>query len=133
MQAKSGKAGKPITPLGPEAAEEAADDVAGSLAEYVASVFESSPTELGTSQVALREASEAKEEQEKEELHWVGLKLEDANGEPVADEEYRVKLPDGTVVQGRLDKDGKARIEDVPAGKCEINFPRIHGDEWQSQ
>lgn len=78
-------------------------------------------------------ASEGNEE-ESEETHWVGIELKDDEGNPVPGEAYKVKLPDGTLLSGRLDKDGKAKVEGLPeGGDCDISFPRIHGDEWSSQ
>ena len=83
---------------------------------------------LGTSHV-----DEMKEEkpEDQEPTHWIEIKLQNPDGKPVPDEEYRVKLPDETIQSGRLDDEGKARIEGIPPGQCEVNFPQIHGDEWE--
>ena len=32
---------------------------------------------------------------------------------------------------GRLDEDGRAYIDGIPAGECRIRFPRIDGREWR--
>jgi len=85
-------------------------------------------SKLGTSQIG--DMEEEKNEEEQEPTHWIEIHLKDPNGNPVPDEEYRVKLPDDSIVSGRLDDEGKARIEGVQPGQCEVNFPQIHGDEW---
>lgn len=73
------------------------------------------------------------EETEKAEDHWISIELTDKDGKPIPDEQYRVKLPDGTIYSGYTDAQGKARIERIPTGgTAEINFPRIHGDEWHA-
>ncbi|SRR6266550_7750385 len=84
---------------------------------------------LGTSNVG--DLEEEKSEENQEPTHWIEIKLQNPDGKPVPDEEYRVKLPDETIQSGRLDDEGKARIEGIPPGQCEVNFPQIHGDEWE--
>ena len=63
---------------------------------------------------------------------WVGLRLVDAAGDPVADEPYVVVLSDGAEVEGRTDADGRARHEGVARGSCRITFPRITPQDWES-
>jgi hypothetical protein len=64
---------------------------------------------------------------------FVEVELVDQTGRPIANERYRVTLPDGTKRTGRLDKNGIARIEDIrPAGACDIEFPDIHEGEWHT-
>lgn len=62
---------------------------------------------------------------------WISLELRDKKGRPIADEFYLLKLPDGEILSGRLDKDGKARVEGLPAGACEVMFPRIDDGKWR--
>lgn len=62
--------------------------------------------------------------------HWVEVRLVDENGEPRADEPYRVLLGDRTEVEGRLGPDGVARIPGVPPGPCEWFFPALQSDQW---
>lgn len=76
------------------------------------------------------ETSEKDSDTPPEESHWIAIKLEDHEGRPAMHARYTVKLPDGTETRGTLDKDGKARLEPVPAGNCEISFPDIHKEEW---
>ena len=53
---------------------------------------------------------------------YIELELVNQWGEPVPEEEYKVTLPDGTVKEGKLDKDGRAVVKNVPPGKCTVEF-----------
>ena len=64
--------------------------------------------------------------------HWLEIELLDDAGRPVADEEYKVVLPDGQVVRGFLDDRGRERIAPVAdAGTCQISFPALDGRDWK--
>ncbi|MBD3401916.1 hypothetical protein GF420_03395 [candidate division GN15 bacterium] len=56
---------------------------------------------------------------------FVDIELMDADGNPVADAEYKLLLPDGSEKTGNLDSDGKARVEDVPPGRYRVTFPGL--------
>jgi hypothetical protein len=58
---------------------------------------------------------------------WIEVELLDSNGQPVPNQDYILRLPDGTEKRGQLDGDGKARVEDVPPGKFRIVFPNWEG------
>lgn len=62
--------------------------------------------------------------------HWLEIELVDDLGNAVPNERYRVTLPDGRVREGRLNAQGRARMEDVPPGVCEVGFPDIDAAEW---
>jgi hypothetical protein len=65
--------------------------------------------------------------------HTLELHLVDAAGEPVAGEAYRVELPDGRVVEGRLDARGVALLTGiVGTGTCRVNFPSWDRDAWKA-
>ncbi|MFZ5979819.1 MAG: hypothetical protein ACOYVF_04240 [Candidatus Zixiibacteriota bacterium] len=53
---------------------------------------------------------------------YLEIELVNQKGEPVPDEEYKVTLPDGTTKKGKLDKNGRAVVKDVPPGKCIVEF-----------
>ncbi len=73
--------------------------------------------------------SQATEEQLK---HWIGIRLCDDNGQPLAGERYFVSLPDGThVAKGKTDKDGKAEIRGFDPGQCQVTFPDLDGATWE--
>jgi hypothetical protein len=65
--------------------------------------------------------------------YTVELSLVDAKGQPVPGEEYRVELPDGRVVEGRLDARGVALVTGIESkGTCRVNFPRWDKDCWKA-
>jgi hypothetical protein len=61
---------------------------------------------------------------------WIEIHLTDDEGDPAAGVKYRVKLPDGTLKEGDLDGDGKARFEGIDPGSAEVTFPEVHAKEW---
>lgn len=58
---------------------------------------------------------------------WIEVELLDSNGQPVPNQDYILRLADGTEKRGQLDGEGKARVEDVPPGKFRIVFPNWEG------
>ncbi len=63
---------------------------------------------------------------------WIEIRLVDDQGEPMADEKYELTLPDGTKKSGSLDGNGKARIDGVIPGSCQVRFPEMQ-QPWQRQ
>jgi len=53
---------------------------------------------------------------------WLELEITDEDGQPMAEREYSVRLSDGSIRKGKLDRDGKARIENVPPGRAEVTI-----------
>lgn len=58
---------------------------------------------------------------------WVEVELADDEGRPVAGQAYELRLPDGSLRQGCLDGAGRARVDGVPAGTCQVRFPSWAG------
>ena len=116
---KSGSSVSADSPNSPLDAADADAAQAGSSSENQSSTQDEETTESGNEQ-----------NPEEEDAHWIAIKLEDHEGRPAMFARYKVKLPDGTETRGTLDKDGKARLDPVPAGNCEISFPDVHKDEW---
>lgn len=56
---------------------------------------------------------------------FIGIELVDTEQKPVPHAAFVVTLPDGTPVTGRLDENGKTRIEGIDPGQCKIVFPEI--------
>lgn len=56
---------------------------------------------------------------------FVEIELRDENGKGVANEEYVLYLPDGSVRKGKLDGSGKKKEEKIPAGSSSIKFPNL--------
>lgn len=64
-------------------------------------------------------------------LEWIEIHLLGEDDVPIAGERYRVVLPDGRVIEGRLGPDGLARIDGIPGGRCTVSFPRMDEDAWE--
>ena len=62
---------------------------------------------------------------------WIEIELIDKNGMPVGNERYKLTLPDGSVKWGRLDSDGKARVERLQPGACQVTFPDRDQEVWE--
>jgi uncharacterized Zn-binding protein involved in type VI secretion len=56
---------------------------------------------------------------------WLEIDLKDAQDQPMANQEYRLVLPSGEVRKGALDRNGHARIEDVPPGRARVEIARF--------
>ncbi len=66
-----------------------------------------------------------------EPLDWIEICLLGEGDVPIGGERYRVALPDGRTVEGRLGPDGLARIDGIPAGRCTVTFPRMDRSAWE--
>ena len=56
---------------------------------------------------------------------YVEIILKNPRGEPIADEEYILMLPDGSEITGNLDSEGYAKVEGIPPGKVTVRFPKL--------
>jgi len=132
--AGSGSGCSPLAPAEPEAPsdptepEEADDDAAGEVSEAAAEVAERDDWQMEP--ITADPSTDPSNAEPQGPLSWVGVELVDDAGKPVPDAAYKVKLTDGSVQDGTLGPDGKARIDGVKDGSVEIAFPDIHGDEW---
>lgn len=63
---------------------------------------------------------------------WIEIELLDENGAPVPNEPYSVQLPDGSTRSGTLDAAGRARVDGIDPGSCEISFPEIDTRAWRA-
>jgi hypothetical protein len=62
---------------------------------------------------------------------WIEVELVTEDHRPVANEKYRIVLPDGSIREGHLDAQGQTRQEGIDPGTCHISFPelrRTHAD-----
>jgi hypothetical protein len=64
---------------------------------------------------------------------WIEIELVDNSGQPVPNERYKLTLPDGSVKWGRLDGQGKARVERLQPGNCQVTFPDRDQQVWDVQ
>jgi hypothetical protein len=63
--------------------------------------------------------------------HWIEIKLIDTEGNPIAGERYRIRLPDGAVEEGYLDSFGHAEYNNINPGTCQVTFPDLDADVWE--
>ena len=56
---------------------------------------------------------------------YVEIYLKDVDGEPMANEEYILQLPDNSEIKGNLDSEGYAKVEGIPPGKITVKFPNL--------
>ncbi len=64
---------------------------------------------------------------------FVEIELVDQDGEPVAGEAYRVEFPDGGIVEGVLDEEGRAKVLGDAEGQAKVSFPRMDGRAWKKR
>jgi hypothetical protein len=57
---------------------------------------------------------------------WIEIVLQDEDGKPIANEEYRIVTPDGSERTGRLDGNGYARLDGLDPGSCDVMFPKLY-------
>jgi hypothetical protein len=63
--------------------------------------------------------------------HWIAIELVDQLGKHIPYEDYRVTLPDGTIVEGCLDQKGRAKITGIDPGTCKVSFPNRDENDWK--
>ena len=64
-------------------------------------------------------------------LVWIEIELVDEKNQPVSGETYRIVLTDGTVAEGTLNSQGKARYDGIPPGSCRVTFPNLDKEAWE--
>ncbi|HSP89055.1 MAG TPA: PAAR domain-containing protein [Ignavibacteriaceae bacterium] len=57
---------------------------------------------------------------------FIELELKDTEGNPKANEEFTLFLPNGKVESGKLDANGYKKIEKIPAGRYSVKFPNLN-------
>lgn len=53
---------------------------------------------------------------------WIKFRFEDDVGNPMAEEKYKMKMPDGTQETGKTDKDGFIKVENMSPGSVTIEL-----------
>ncbi len=112
--AESGKMSSPLKPLKPTAATTAEP---GTL-----------PKSGGDSKEKSHDPA-SKEAQDK--THMIEIELKDEDGQPVAGERVKVKLPNGRIARKTTNKQGLAVIKNIDPGNCEISFPGLDDKAWE--
>jgi len=57
----------------------------------------------------------------------------DEEDQPVADEAYWIRLPDGSIREGRLDNNGLVRFDGIACGTCLVKLPKYDVQEIESK
>ena len=129
MNPKDGKAISADLPDAPDEAEDATSAHPGDHSSREGEQRTSSQSE--SDDPAAESGAEAEEESES---HWIGIELKDEEGNPIPGAVYKVRLPDGKMMRGRLDDNGKVKLENIPeGGTAEVKFPQIHEDDVAQQ
>jgi hypothetical protein len=68
---------------------------------------------------------------EPEKKHWIQIEMVDKEGKPVHGEDFKITLPNGTLIEGSLDEHGRSRIEGIDPGNCIVTFPNLDKDCWE--
>jgi hypothetical protein len=63
--------------------------------------------------------------------HWIEIQVQDDGKGPVPEAAYWIKLTDGTVKEGKLDKNGMARFEAIAPGICEFKLPEFDAGDLE--
>ena len=116
-------------PQAPTAAKEADDAKAGSSTDPT-SGSNSKSGASSTTQVPPKHDPNSDENKKK--TSWIGLQLVyESNGKPVVGMPYEVTLPDGkTISGGSTDDKGRARVDSIDPGSCQISFPSLDQEAW---
>ncbi len=61
----------------------------------------------------------------------VSVKLKNQDGEAMSNVRYRVELPDGSAVEGKLDGGGGASVASSKEGNAKVSFPDLDGSAWK--
>ncbi|WP_292934425.1 type VI secretion system Vgr family protein [Noviherbaspirillum sp.] len=56
--------------------------------------------------------------------NWIAIQYRDADGEPVAGIGYKIKFDNGSVIGGKLDKNGHSHRENVPESAASVEYER---------
>lgn len=56
---------------------------------------------------------------------YIEIEVKDDEGKPKANEEFILYLPDGKILNEKVDSNGYKKIEKIPAGKYSISFPGL--------
>jgi hypothetical protein len=127
---KSGQAGTPVAPTAPAAAEEADKANPGEVEKAKAEQRQTQSGKYGAVKSPPFKPPKTDEEKQRK-TSWIEIELVGEDDKPIGGQAYRVKLPDGSVLEGTLDPDGWARIEGFEKGDCDISFPGLDEEAWE--
>lgn len=92
--------------------------------------YDTKPDELKPldAQAAAGESGDSSDERA---TSWIEIELIDELNQPVPFEPYKIKLPDGKVKKGTLDKLGRAHVALAQPELCEVTFPKLDAAAWE--
>jgi hypothetical protein len=61
---------------------------------------------------------------------WIEVQLVGEDGKPIHGEAWTITIPGGKAFQGTLDASGVARVDGIPAGTCQVTFPKLDKEAW---
>lgn len=61
---------------------------------------------------------------------WIEIELVDQDGNPIFDQAYEITTSDGKKLTGTTDRKGKARVNWIETGDCQVTFPGLHN--WKT-
>ena len=156
-----GSPGSPVSPTAPTAPEEADQADPGEVAEAKAEQLKTKSGKYGSVQVtpfqapspgqgggagpgggatgssqatssfASAQETQQTQQTQQDNTHWIEIELVDEAGKPVPGEPYEITLPDASLASGTLDEQGKARVEGITSGQCQVSFPKIDKTAWE--
>lgn len=127
---KDGSPTAATKPTAPTAAKDADDAKFGASTDPTSG--SNSKSGAGSSTPVAPPSHDANSDENKKKTSWIGLELVyESNGLPVVGMPYEVTLPDGkTVSGGSTDDKGRARVDGIDPGSCQISFPTLDKEAW---
>lgn len=61
---------------------------------------------------------------------WVEIQVVDGEGRPVVGHAYKLELPDGKVVEGKLGSSGVISVNAIDPGNVTLSFPELDARAW---
>lgn len=92
------------------------------------------PARIAAPEWSFQEDEEAPAPQPvREDTGWIEIAAVDDDDppRPVPNARYLIELPDGSKVEGTLDRAGRARVERIPRGMCKVSFPDLDAADWR--
>jgi hypothetical protein len=128
---KSGSPGTIVDPAAPKAPEEADQSDPGQIEAAKARQRQTGTGKYGAAPVKPLQPAEAPPPGQEQERSWIAIELVGEDGKGIAGERYRITVPDGSVDEGTLDAQGRARVEGFEPGSCKVSFPELDQAAWE--
>lgn len=124
--AKSGSAGTLVAPASPQTAQEADKADPGEVEQAKAQQQQLGTGKYGATPIKpFKSGNDTNGDGPKKQTSWIEIQMLDEDGKPVTGEAFAILLPDGSTYSGTLDGKGRARVDGVDPGTCQITFPNL--------